>query len=84
MQALAGIVHQALAGREIGLHFALHALWERTGRDAATYRRQGEALLRADAEACHEAVVFFNALGKPRDWGRLYAAKVEAIAAYLA
>lgn len=73
----------ALAGREIGLHFALHALWERTGRDAAAYRRQGESLLRADADACREAAVFFTALGKPRDWGRLYAAKAEAIATYL-
>jgi hypothetical protein len=71
------------AGREIGLHFALHALWERTRRDAAEYRKQGAALLRADAAACREAAEFFAALGKPKDWGRLYTAKAEAIEAYL-
>ncbi len=74
----------ALAGREIGLHFALHALWERTGRNAVGYRSDGEALLRADATACREAAAFFTALGKPKDWGRLYAAKADAIEAFLA
>lgn len=74
----------AFAGREIGLHFALHALWERTGHDAAGYRKDGETLLRADAAACRDAAAFFTALGKPKDWGRLYAAKAEAIEAYLA
>lgn len=74
----------ALAGREIGLHFALHALWERTVHDAAAYRREGETLLRADAEACREAAAFFAALGKPKDWGQLYAAKADAIEAFLA
>jgi len=74
----------ALAGREIGLHFALHALWERSGHDAVAYRRQGEALLRVDATACREAAAFFTALGKPKDWGQLYAAKAAAIEAFLA
>ena len=73
----------ALAGREIGLHFGLHALWERTGHDAAAYRRQGESLLRADAEACRAAAKFFAALGKPKDWGQLYAAKAGALEAFL-
>ena len=73
-----------LAGREIGLHFGLHALWERTGRDATAYRRQAATLLRADADACREAADYFAALGKPKDWGRLYAAKADAIEAYLA
>lgn len=74
----------ALAGREIGLHFGLHALWERTGHDAAAYRAQAETLLRADADACREAADYFAALGKPKDWGRLYAEKAAAIERYLA
>lgn len=71
------------AGREIGLHFGLHALWERTGHNAAAYRSRGEALLRANAAACREAAEFFAALGKPKDWGQLYTAKADAIEAYL-
>ncbi len=74
----------ALAGREIGLHFGLHALWERTGRDATTYRRQAETLLRTDADACREAADYFSALGKPKDWGRLYTEKGAALTRYLA
>lgn len=74
----------ALAGREIGLHFGLHALWERSGRDAARYRRQAESLLKADIEACRAAGNFFQTLGKPKDWGRLYMEKAAALERFLA
>jgi hypothetical protein len=72
------------AGREIGLHFALHALWERSGHDAGTYRTKAEQLLRSDAAACRTAAEYFTALGKPKDWGLLYAAKADAIEAFIA
>jgi hypothetical protein len=73
----------ALTGREIGLHFGLHALWERCGRHPDAYRVQAGDLLRQDAAACHAAAAFFQALGRPKDWGRLYAAKARAIEEYL-
>jgi hypothetical protein len=78
------LTSMALAGREIGLHFALHALWERTGRNPAAYRTQAAGLLREDATACRNAAAYFKSLGKPKDWGPLYAAKADAIEAYLA
>ncbi len=73
-----------LAGREIGLHFGLHALWEKCGRDAAAYRHLADDLLNETTTACREAAAFFQELGKPRDWGALYAAKAAAIERYRA
>ncbi|MCC6416407.1 MAG: hypothetical protein IT582_10905 [Opitutaceae bacterium] len=70
-------------GREIGLHFALHAVWENVGHDAHAYRQTASALLAKDAEACRRAAEYFDQLGKPRDWSAHYHAKAEAIAAYL-
>lgn len=77
------LTSMALAGREIGLHFALHALWERSGRNPAAYRTQAVNLLREDVAACRDAAAYFQSLGKPKDWGQLYAAKADAIEAYL-
>ncbi|MCF7760714.1 MAG: hypothetical protein K9M98_09435 [Cephaloticoccus sp.] len=73
----------AIVGEEIGLHFGLHALWETLGHDAAAFRSQGESLLRADSVACRAADHFFQRLGKPKDWARLYAAKAVAVENYL-
>jgi hypothetical protein len=74
----------AVTGREIGLHFGLHAMWERDGRDPRRYREQAAALLKADIAACRAAAEFFQTLGKPRDWGRLYAEKAAALEHFLA
>jgi hypothetical protein len=71
------------AGRDIGLHFALHALWECSGHDAENYRANAEPMLKAAAAACRSAAEYFTALGKPKDWGALYRAKAEAIGNYL-
>ncbi len=73
-----------LAGREIGRHFGLHALWIKCGCRADAYRRLAAEALQADAAACRLAADFFTALGVPRDWGRLYAEKAAAIESYLA
>lgn len=73
-----------VAGREIGLHFALHALWERAAHDATSYRRTAASLLAEDAAACRDAATFFGALGKPRDWAAQYLAKAAAIEKFTA
>ena len=73
----------ATPGNEIGLHFGLHALWETVDHDTADFRTKAESLLRADIVACRAAEEFFDRLGKPKDWGRLYAAKAQAMAEYL-
>jgi hypothetical protein len=46
-------------GREIGLHFELHALFERLGRDADAYLGTAGDLLREDLAAC-EAILAFG------------------------
>ena len=73
----------AHAGREIGLHFGLHALWERTGRIAADYRALAAPLLREDVTACLAAAAFFKTQGKPEGWSSLYAAKAARLDAWL-
>lgn len=74
----------ALAGHEIGLHFGLHALWEQTGRDPDTYRAKASELLRHAAAASRAAAAHFHSLGRPKDWGQLYADKAIAIEQWLA
>lgn len=71
------------AGREIGLQFELHALWERSGLDAHAYRRDAESLLKEDAAACRTAAAYFATLGKPKNWVAQYSAKARAIERYL-
>jgi hypothetical protein len=73
-----------LAGREIGLHFGLHSLWEKTSRDPQAYRARAASMLREDAAACRAAARFFGTLGKPHDWPEQYQAKANAIEDYLA
>lgn len=72
-----------LAGREIGLHFGLHALWEHVDHDATAYRKAAGDLLAADSAACLAAAAYFAALGKPTEWAAHYRAKATAIATYL-
>lgn len=48
-----------LLGREIGIHFELHARFERLNRDADAYLAEVGELLREDLAAC-EAIVTFN------------------------
>jgi len=73
----------AFAGREIGLQFALYALWENTGRDAAAYRSVAMPLLTDAATACRAAADFFRPLGLPKGWAALYEAKAKGIEAFL-
>lgn len=72
------------AGREIGLHFALHAIWERVAHDPAAYRAMAAELLGEDAAACDAAADIFADLGRPKDWAGQYRAKAAAIRAFLA
>ena len=78
------------AGREIGLHFGLNALYERVKRDATAYQAQSRELLTRDARACRDAADFFERIQrdgddklKSRDWVALYRAKADGIDAYL-
>jgi hypothetical protein len=50
--------YMGLLGREIGLHYELHGLFERLGRDGETYLAAARDLLREDCAAC-EAIVGF-------------------------
>lgn len=72
-----------LAGREIGLHFALHAIWENVAHNATAYRESAATLLAEDITACLAAADYFARLGKPANWTEQYRAKAEAITAYL-
>jgi hypothetical protein len=73
----------AMVGREIGLQFGLHALWETLGRSADGYREKAVSQLREDAAACREAASFFRTLGKPKDWPDQYDAKACGIEEFL-
>ena len=80
----------ALVGREIGIHFALSAIYERVRRDAAAYREQSKALLLADIDACGRAAAFFERIAGEGDdrmanrgWAELYRAKAQGIREYL-
>jgi hypothetical protein len=75
----------ALAGREIGLHFGLFALWEREGE--AGFAAQAAPLLAEDRAACLAAADYFARLAPApsiREWPARYREKAAAIAAYLA
>ncbi len=86
-----------LVGREIGLHFALNAIWLRCleaapAADAPSrYRAAAESLLRQDIAACLAVAEFFDALRATgddrdpnRDWSARHRAKARAIEEYLA
>ena len=71
------------AGREIGLHFTLHAIWENVAHNAHAYRAAAGELLAAGAVASRSAADYFATLGKPLGWADQYREKAEAIEAYL-
>lgn len=71
------------AGREIGRHFALHALWEDAGHDAAIYRQSAAQVLAEDVVACRAAAETFTALDAPAGWPAAYVAKADAIEEFL-
>jgi len=80
----------ALAGREIGIHFSLNALYEKVNRDPAAYTQQAKELLLEDILACNEAAKLFDRLKnqgddkmKDRNWSALYRAKADRIKRYL-
>jgi hypothetical protein len=70
-------------GREIGLQFGLHALWERLEGNADAYSKEAVLQLREDAVACRQAAQFFRAVGKPKDWPDLYETKARGIEEFL-
>lgn len=81
----------AVVGREIGIHFSLNALYERTRHDPGAYRQQANDLLREDIQACRDAADLFERLKTDggdkmshRDWAMRYRAKAERIETYLA
>jgi len=80
----------ALAGREIGIHFSLNALFERLQRNPEAYRQQAGDMLREDVQACCAAADLFERLKAQgddkqagRDWAQDYRAKADRIRAYL-
>jgi hypothetical protein len=74
-----------LLGREIGLHFELHALFERLGRDPGAYLAAAGDLLREDRAACEAIVEFCErlvrdqpaAVAQSARWGAEYRRKIE-------
>ena len=79
----------AVTGREIGLHFGLFSLYEKSSRDAERFRDAASALLRADQAACLAVADFFEKLGDKcpdaqKTWVGLYRKKAQGIAEYLA
>lgn len=78
----------AVIGREIGLHFGLFALYEKSSRDAAQFRQAAADLLRADQAACLAVAGFLENLGDgcPANiklWTGVYRGKAQGIARYL-
>ncbi len=60
------VEYMGLLGREIGLHFELHGLFERLGRDPHAYQAAAAELLRQDHAACAALVAFGERL--QRQW----------------
>ena len=78
----------AVTGREIGLHFGLFALYEKSSRDAALFQHVAVDLLLADHAACLVVAEFFEKLGDKcpdaqKSWVGLYRKKALGIAEYL-
>ena len=80
------------AGREIGLHFALNALYLELDGDAKAYAQQAGDLLREDAAACRHLAGLFERYAaegaappdRAADWAAKYREKASRIDAYLA
>ncbi|MCF7855320.1 MAG: hypothetical protein K9N51_11025, partial [Candidatus Pacebacteria bacterium] len=51
-----------LLGREIGLHFELHARFEKLKQNTVAYLVDAKSLLEEDLGACREIVTFINRL----------------------
>ena len=80
----------AVVGREIGLHFGLHALCCRCESNEASYREQAAAMLAEDRTACLAVAEYFETLrpwgDDPQsriDWVQAYREKAAAIDAWL-
>ena len=78
----------AVTGREIGLHFGLFALYEKSSRNAALFQHAAVDLLLADQAACLVVAEFFEKLGDKcpdaqKSWVGLYRKKALGIAEYL-
>jgi len=81
-----------LLGREIGLHFELHARFERLNRVAAAYLVEANDLLCENLDACRHIVVFIDKLllDYPEaaslscgQWRSEYARKIEQLQKWL-
>ena len=86
------VEYLGLLGREIGLHFELHALFERKGRDSGAYLAAAGDLLREDRAACEDIVAFCERLLRERpeaakhrvaNWQADYRRKIEQLKAAL-
>jgi hypothetical protein len=84
------VEYLGLLGREIGLHFELHALFERLGRDGEGYLAAAGDLLREDLAACEAIVAFCERLLRERPaagtltggrWHEEYRTKIEQLRA---
>ncbi len=82
------VEYLGLLGREIGLHFELHARYERAGRTAEKYLADAEPLLREDLAACEAVVAFMDRLMEAYPeaaglsaghWRKDYARKTEQL-----
>ena len=82
------VEYLGLLGREIGLHFELHALFERLGRDAGAYLAAARDLLLEDLAACEAVVAFCERLVRERPaagalgggtWNSEYRRKIEQL-----
>ncbi len=77
-----------VTGREIGLHFGLFSLYEKSSRDAERFRDAASDFLRADQAACLVVAEFFEKLGDKcpdaqKSCVGLYRKKALGIAEYL-
>lgn len=80
-----------LLGREIGLHFELHARLERANGDVDAYLAGAEPLLREDLQACRELAAFMDRLvhdypaarSSAGNWRTEYLRKIEQLQDYL-
>ncbi len=79
-----------LIGREIGLHFELHALFEKLEHDTAAYMTDAKPMLDDDLAACHAIVAFIDRLAReyPKaapngNWRLDYARKIEQLSEHV-
>jgi len=82
------VEYMGLLGREIGLHFELHGMFERLSQDAEAYLATAGDLLREDRAACEAIVRFYERLLQERPaagevtggrWHMDYRRKIEQL-----